>query len=124
MRRTPRRRTRSSPTPPTGKATRVGSKGAAWSRYHARPVCCAPMSRISLIAACGRPASVRSKTDQAGEGQEIAIPRGYHLRPVEMVQMWLAHAAISTGPVFRQVDRGGNVSNASLGEDGYCKMLK
>jgi hypothetical protein len=31
----------------------------------------------------------------SGEGQEIAIPRGYHLRPVEMVQMWLARAEIS-----------------------------
>jgi len=31
----------------------------------------------------------RSKTDQEGEGQEIAIPRGYRLRPVEAVQAWI-----------------------------------
>jgi site-specific recombinase XerD len=66
----------------------------------------------------------RSKTDQAGEGQEIAIPRGYHLRPVEAVQMWLAHAEISTGYVFRQVNRGGNVQAAPLGDGGYCNMIK
>jgi len=66
----------------------------------------------------------RSKTDQAGEGQEIAIPRGYHLRPVEAVQMWLAHAEISTGYVFRQVNRGGNVSDAPLGDGGYCNVIK
>jgi hypothetical protein len=32
----------------------------------------------------------RSKTDQEGEGQDIAIPRGYRIRPVEHVQAWLA----------------------------------
>jgi integrase len=41
-----------------------------------------------------------------------------------MVQMWLARAEINTGYVFRQVNRGGNVSDAPLGDDGYCKMIK
>ena len=36
----------------------------------------------------------RSKTDQTGEGQEIAVPRGYRLRPVEAVQTWLAAAVL------------------------------
>jgi hypothetical protein len=30
------------------------------------------------------------KTDQEGQGAEIAIPRGYRLRPDEAVQTWLA----------------------------------
>ena len=49
----------------------------------------------------------RSKGDQEGQGQEVAIPRGYKLRPVEAVQTWLAAAEISAGPVFRAVARGG-----------------
>ena len=48
----------------------------------------------------------RSKGDQEGQGQEVAIPRGYKLRPVEAVQTWLAAAEISAGPVFRAVTRG------------------
>ena len=40
----------------------------------------------------------RSKTDQEGQGQEVAIPRGYRLRPVEAVQTWLA-AAENTAPL-------------------------
>jgi integrase len=44
----------------------------------------------------------RSKTDQSGEGHEIAIPRGYRLRLVEAVQTWLAAAEISSGPLFRR----------------------
>jgi hypothetical protein len=43
----------------------------------------------------------RSKGDQEGQGAEVAIPRGYRLRPVEAVQVWLAAAEISNGPVFR-----------------------
>ena len=45
----------------------------------------------------------RSKTDQTGAGQEIAIPRGYRLRPVEAVQAWLEAAGITEGPVFRPI---------------------
>ena len=47
----------------------------------------------------------RSKTDQEGQGAEVAILRGCRLRPVEAVQSWLAAAEISTGPVFRPVLR-------------------
>jgi site-specific recombinase XerD len=56
----------------------------------------------------------RSKTDQEGQGHEIAIPRGYRLRPVEAVQAWLAAAEINSGPVFRAVLRGGRVRDAAL----------
>jgi integrase len=45
----------------------------------------------------------RSKTDQTGEGQEIAIPRGFRLRPVEAVQAWLEAAGITDGPIFRRI---------------------
>jgi hypothetical protein len=41
----------------------------------------------------------RSKTDQKGEGQEVAIPRGFRLRPVEALAAWLAAAGINTGPI-------------------------
>ena len=66
----------------------------------------------------------RSKTDQAGEGQEIAIPRGTYLRPVETLQTWLAAAAISDGPLFRPVSKGGRVGAAPLGGDGFVRALK
>jgi integrase len=59
----------------------------------------------------------RSKGDQEGQGQEVAIPRGYRLRPVEAVQTWLAAAEISQGPVFRAVAKGSRVSDAPLADD-------
>ena len=66
----------------------------------------------------------RSKTDQEGSGQEIAIPRGHHIRPVETVQTWLVAASISEGPVFRQITKGGRVEATALGDDGYVKAIK
>jgi site-specific recombinase XerD len=65
-----------------------------------------------------------SKTDQEGQGQEIAIPRGYRLRPVEAVQTWLAAAEISAGPVFRAVARGGKVSTEPLADDSASRVVK
>ena len=41
-----------------------------------------------------------SKTDQESAGQEIAIPHGRHIRPVEAVREWLEAAGITEGPVF------------------------
>ena len=66
----------------------------------------------------------RSKTDQAGEGQEVAIPRGTHLRPVETLQAWLAAAAITAGPVFRPVLKSGRVRPGPLGDDALIRALK
>ena len=66
----------------------------------------------------------RSKADQTGERQEVAIPRGYKLRPVEAVQAWLAAAEISSGPVFRAVTKGGKVSDQPLADDSASKIVK
>jgi integrase len=66
----------------------------------------------------------RSKGDQEGQGQEVAIPRGYRLRPVEAVQTWLTAAEISQGPVFRAVARGSRISDAPLMPDSVARIVK
>ena len=77
----------------------------------------------SLAAAALTPPTAR-KGDQEGQGQEVAIPRGYKLRPVEAVQAWLAAAEISNGPVFRAVALGGKVSDAPLADDSAARIVK
>lgn len=49
----------------------------------------------------------RSKTDQAGEGQTCAIPYGNHspLCPIRALDHWLSRSKITTGPLFRGIDR-------------------
>jgi len=66
----------------------------------------------------------RSKTDQEGQGSEIAIPRGLKIRPVEAVQAWLAAAEISSGPVFRPVLKGSRVQPAALTPQAAAVIVK
>jgi integrase len=51
----------------------------------------------------------RSKTDQEGAGQVVAIVRGHKACPVAAVETWLAFAQITQGPLFRPVSKGGQV---------------
>jgi site-specific recombinase XerD len=54
----------------------------------------------------------RSKTDQEGAGREVGIPyaRNKTVCPVLALKAWLKQAKITSGPVFRKVDRYGFVS--------------
>ena len=52
----------------------------------------------------------RSKTDQEGRGRKIGIPfgRGRHC-PVKALEAWLHISAITAGPIFRPINRHGQV---------------
>jgi integrase len=67
----------------------------------------------------------RSKTDQEGRGQEVAIPHGRHLRPVRAVKEWLAAAGLTSGPLFRPVSRSGTVrGEARLTDRSVADLVK
>jgi site-specific recombinase XerD len=53
----------------------------------------------------------RSKTDQDAEGRKVGIAYGSNEAtcPVRSFTTWLAAASIESGPVFRRIDRHGNV---------------
>ncbi len=77
--------------------------------------------RSELVALDGEDVSVRpegivltvrrSKTDQEGAGAEVGLPYGEHRLtcPVRSLEAWMQEARISTGPLFRRIDRHGNV---------------
>ena len=54
----------------------------------------------------------RSKTDQEGSGRKIGIPfaRGVHC-PIKAILSWLQVSDINSGPIFRSVDRHGNIGD-------------
>lgn len=64
----------------------------------------------------------RSKTDQAGEGQSVAVLNG-KLKIPAAVRAWLDAAGIDGGPVFRGCDRG-KVSPAALTAGQFARILK
>src|SRR5260221_3756642 len=56
----------------------------------------------------------RSKTDQEGAGQVVAVPHGRKLQPVAALDAWLAAAAIDDGPLFRRVRKNGSLLPSRL----------
>lgn len=66
----------------------------------------------------------KSKGDQEGEGQEIAIVRGRKACPVKAMTTWLEAAGITGGPVFRRMRRRGVVLPEPLRPQGIAEVVK
>lgn len=67
----------------------------------------------------------RSKTDQGGAGRDIAIPymRG-SCCPVKAVVAWLTKSGITSGALFRRVDRYGHVTGTGLTPQSVALIVK
>lgn len=66
----------------------------------------------------------RSKTDQEGAGQTVAIPNGTKLRPVEALFAWLAAAEIRSGPIFRRIRKGDRLTADRLTDHAVALIVK
>ena len=67
----------------------------------------------------------RSKTDQDGAGQVVAVPGGKRLRPVALVEAWLQMADITEGFVFRRfVSRADHLSELPMDDAGVALVIK
>jgi site-specific recombinase XerD len=67
----------------------------------------------------------RSKTDQEGEGRKIGVPWGRTSAcPVKAVETWLEASKITSGPIFRAINRGGGVGQTQLTAQSIALILK
>jgi integrase len=68
----------------------------------------------------------RSKTDQAGVGRKVGIPYGSNPEtcPVRTAQAWIEQAAITSGPLFRAINRHGRVQPAALSGIDVARVVK
>jgi site-specific recombinase XerD len=68
----------------------------------------------------------RSKADQEQAGDKVAIPFGEHAEtcPIKALREWLAAANITSGAVFRAVDRHNKVAATGLHRDSIAEILK
>lgn len=69
----------------------------------------------------------KDKTDQAGQGREIAIAYGKHRDtcPVRALRAWLDTAGITAGPIFRGVAKGGRtVRSGRLDPGSVARIIK
>lgn len=67
-----------------------------------------------------------SKTDQEGAGEEKALPYGTNPAtcPVRSLQEWLEAVGITEGPVFRPVNRHGQVGSTRLSDRSVANIVK
>jgi len=68
----------------------------------------------------------RDKTDQDAAGRRIGLPFGgtSNTCPVRALRAWLDAAGITDGPVFRAIDRHGNVGAEALSDRGVALVVK
>jgi len=67
----------------------------------------------------------RGKTDQAGQGAEVGLPRGKYLEtcPLRAFEDWQAVARRKAGPLFRKISTRGRVGGAALHPDAVRRIL-
>lgn len=66
----------------------------------------------------------RSKTDQEGKGQTVAILNGKALKPVLRLQEWLDASGIADGPIFRSMSRGDHFLPHALTSQSVALIVK
>ena len=67
---------------------------------------------------------LRTRTDEAVPGRTVTLTRtGAASCPVRALEEWLRSSETAFGPVFRKVDRWGNVEHGRLGPDAWHRIL-
>lgn len=71
---------------------------------------------IEIVTEGAKVRLARSKTDQLGKGACVGIPYGQHPEtcPVSALRRWMEAAGIDGGPLFRSIDRHGNIHDGRL----------
>ncbi len=66
----------------------------------------------------------RSKTDQQGRGQRVAVLDGRRIRPIARLRIWLEDSGITDGPLFQTMKRGGGLRGRPMHHSDIPRILK
>ncbi len=66
----------------------------------------------------------RSKTDQLGYGQRVAIIDGNGIRPIMRLSRWMDVANVAGGPLFQTMRRGGTLRGKPLHHSDVPRIIK
>ena len=67
----------------------------------------------------------RSKTDQAGVGQDVPVLDGKRIRPVTRLRAWIAQGGHhGEAPLFQTMTRGGRLTGNALHHDDVARLVK
>lgn len=66
----------------------------------------------------------KSKTDQFGTGQKVAIPEGKKIRPVERLRSWLRRSGVQEGFLFQTMRKNGSLTGSPLHHSDIPRLVK
>jgi len=66
----------------------------------------------------------KSKTDQEAKGQSVAVLNGKALKPADRLREWLSAAEITSGPIFRRINRGDHLTDEALTAQSVALIVK
>jgi integrase len=68
----------------------------------------------------------RSKTDQGAAGRKVGIPYGCNpdTCPIRSFQNWIEHSGINDGPLFRPINRHGQMADRRLSDEAVAGVVK
>ncbi len=66
----------------------------------------------------------KSKTDQEGRGQKIAILKGKNIKPIQRLLEWLQASGIESGYLFQTINRGGTLRGNPLHHSDISRLVK
>ena len=80
---------------------------------------------VAIVAGGLRLLISRGKTDQAGQGAEIGLPRGRHVEtcPLLAFEAWQDVAIRRAGPLFRRISTAGHIGDTALHPDAVRRIL-
>lgn len=66
----------------------------------------------------------KSKTDQEAKGQSVAVFNGKSLKPADRLAEWLQAAGVTSGPIFRRINRGDHLTDEPLSPQSVALIVK
>lgn len=66
----------------------------------------------------------KSKTDQVGAGQQVAVPEGKKILPVARLRSWLRKSGIQGGHLFQTMRKNGSLTGSPLHHSDIPRLVK
>ncbi|WP_109511775.1 site-specific integrase [Pseudomonas ovata] len=96
-----------------------------WRGFRSDELCRLQVEHIKAVAGSGITLYLpRSKSDRDNTGRTFQTPALQRLCPVQAYLDWIDCAALDSGPVFRGIDRWGNLGGQGLHANSVITLLR
>ncbi|GAB7531285.1 site-specific integrase [Pseudomonas sp. 3A(2025)] len=96
-----------------------------WRGFRSDELCRLQVEHVKAVAGSGITLYLpRSKSDRDNSGRTFQTPALQRLCPVQAYLDWIDCAALASGPVFRGIDRWGNLGEEGLHANSVITLLR